>query len=177
MLWLGYNNWLCTYGRVCVLRISINFQSLSFIRSHTFPYLPYYVFLLSHSLCSSLSTIPLVPDVTHMLWCGQGAALLPSSSSSPSRHLLLHSLSPPVVSAVIDMPPAINQHSSRLLLSEGTGLASLEQRAREGELIQLSSWESPTARHFISLWNFLTACFKTHHQLISSQDSHQCQTK
>lgn len=51
------------------------------------------------------------------------------------------SFSPPVVSAVIDMPPAINQLSSQAecrLLSERAGFASLEGAAQEGEFIHLN---------------------------------------
>lgn len=83
----------------------------------------------------------------------------------PSLATFSSSFSPPVASAVIDMPPAINQHSSRAEqrpLSEWTGLAALEKRVREGELIQLSSQESPTAHHFTSLWNCLTMYMRTH---------------
>lgn len=78
-------------------------------------------------------------------------------SSSSLLANISRSFSPPVARAVIDMPPAINQRSSRAEqqpLSEWTGLAALEKRVREGELIQLSSQESPTAHHFTSF--FLT---------------------
>ena len=78
-------------------------------------------------------------------------------SSSSLLANISRSFSPPVARAVIDMPPAINQRSSRAEqqpLSEWTGLAALEKRVREGEVIQLSSQESPTAHHFTSF--FLT---------------------
>lgn len=60
----------------------------------------------------------------------------------PSLTTFSCSLSRPVVGAVIDMPLAINQHSSRAErrpLSERTGLATLEKRVREEEFIQLNS--------------------------------------
>lgn len=77
----------------------------------------------------------------------------------PSPATFSHSCSPPVVSSVIDMPLAINQRSSRAEqrpLSERTGLAALEKRVREEELIQLNSQESPTTHRYTSLWIFLT---------------------
>lgn len=163
------------------MRICINFQSLSLIPSHTFSlssllYFPSFSSPHFHtSLLFFLSQMwPKCCDAMQGTDIFSWMLLFFLPHHRPPLATVSSTFSPPVVSAVIDMPPAINQHSSRLLLSEGTGLAALEKRAREGELIQLSSQDSPTAHHFTSLWNFFTAYMKTHHHPISS---HHCQTK
>ncbi len=171
MPWLGYSNWLCAYMRMCASwEFALIFRTFPSF-SHTSISLTIFPFFLK-TLNSTLSPLPVIPDVTHMLWCSAEGRefvwvlpfFLPHHHPSPAN--FSSSFSPPVASAVIDMPPAINQLSSRAEqrpLSERTGLAALEKRAREGELIQLSSRESPTAHHFTSLWNFLTTYTRTQH--------------
>lgn len=95
--------------------------------------------------------------IRHIMSECRSSSFLPHHHPSPAT--FSHSFSPPVVSAVIDMPPAINQRSSRAEqrpLSQRTGLAALEKRVREEEFIQLNLQESPTTHRYTSLWIFLT---------------------
>lgn len=166
--------------RVCVLRICIHFlPNLS--------RLPSLYFLSSLNPKFHPLTSPSYPrcDPRVATRCrGEGICLntapLPSSSSSLSLATFSRSFSPPAASAVIDMPPAINQHSSRAEqrpLSERTGLATLEKRVREEELIQLSSQESPTTHHFTGRSIFHTHSHNIHNippEPSSSQHSLFC---
>lgn len=103
--------------------VSHHFGSLSFLESSIPPDIVTPVSAESHVLCRSLK------DSVLERRC--------SSSFLITIPLSFCSFSPPVVSAVIDMPPAINQLSSRAecrLLSERAGLASLEGDSARGRV-------------------------------------------
>lgn len=135
-------------------------KKFAFIQTHKPffkpPIPPAHLFLSSQMWPTCCSAVQRVENLSKCL------------SSSSCLANISRSFSPPVASAVIDMPPAINQRSSRAEqrpLSERTGLAALEKRVREGELIQLSPQESPTPHHFTSFFLMTPN---------SSQDSCHC---